>query len=492
MDPLVTKALQLLLESNESSRKSEIENRLDYYKDNFKDLIEAELKTQFVPENYKNMKKMIDDSINLVEFVIDEISTVYHDAPVRTLDGEEDDENIYFKMLKKIHYDLIMDKANKLCNVCNEVALVYQPRNDIVEVDLMTPNMFSVIQDADNPKKMYAFIYEIDLTDSNTSVGIKSLTHRSAIDERHFVYYDVEGHHFKFDNNYKVIENLDNPENENPYKDKDGNFIIPVVLCHRQYLEDSIFDTTSGNKIFSATKQIGVISTLFNYYLKNASHQQPVITGNADVQVPDDQILDVLKVLKIQGENADIKLLDFQGNLDEFKKQIDSKIEKALNQEGLALADFQKSGTPESGYKLQIKNEPLKKRRDDQVKFWRIYENEGFVIMRIVNNEMYDEKISDTAKFNVDFVELKYTESPEEKRKNDEWELLHNLTNPLQLMMDDDKDLDMKQAEAKYTENKAINDRLQVNTKAIDDSLDNEFNKVNNNVPVAATANSNT
>ena len=481
MDPLIKKALQLISESKETTRKSDIEDRLDYYKDNFKDLIKDELKDQFQTDNYDNMKAMIDDSINLVQFVIDEISTVYHDVPKRTIDGKDDtddEDNQYFKTIKKINYDLIMDKANKLTNVCNEVALVFQPRNDIVEVDLMTPNMFSIIQDKNDAKKIYAFIYEVDLVDSITNAGIKKLFGRDAIEDRYFVYYDVEGNHFKFDNSYNVIENPDNPNNKNPYKDGD-KYIIPVVLCHRKYLEDSVFDTTSGDKLYSATRQIGVISTLFNYYLKNASHKQTVITGNVDVQIPDKQILDVLRVIKVLGENADIKLLDFQGDLKQFNEMVDAKIERTLNQEGLALDDFKKSGSPESGYKLQLKKEPLQKRRSEQIKFWRIYENDAFKIMQIVNNYNNDDQIPDTAKFNCDFAELKVSESAEEKRKDNEWNLLHNLTNPLQLMMDDDKDLDEKQAEEKYTKNKAINDRLQVNTQKIDDELNNQFNKIN-------------
>ena len=61
-----------------------------------------------------------------------------------------------------------------------------------------------------------------------------------------------------------------------------------------------------------------------------------------------------MTVLKIVGDGAKFDLMDFQGNLEQYNQQLEHKIERCLNQEGLALDDFKKSGTPESGYKLQL------------------------------------------------------------------------------------------------------------------------------------------
>lgn len=484
INKLVQEALQQLHVSSENTRKSDIEDRLDYYYDNYKHLIDSELSDQFVSQNYDNINLMIDDSINLVKYVIDEISTVYHKPAERKLDNESDAKEgknqRYFNIINKIKLDLIMDKSNKLTNVCNEVALVAQPRNGIVEVDLMTPDMFSVIQNKDDPKKIDAFIYEVDLTDSESSMGVVLISGRNTTLDRHFVYYDVIGNHFKFDINYHIISNPENPDNENPFKDSEGNYIIPAVICHKSYLENAVFDTTSGNGLFSATKQIGVIASLFNYYLKNASHKQPVITGSADVKIPDNQILDPLTVLKIIGENANFDLKDFQGDLEQFNQQIENKAERILNQEGLSLADFKKSAVPESGFKLELKREPLQKKRDEQIKFWRIYENDLFIIMRIVNNTMYpSDKISETAIFSVNFQELVAKVSPEEQRKNDEYRLSKNMVNILDLMIRDDPDLNEESAREKYENNKKINDELNANT-AIETNLDNKFQQINN------------
>ena len=476
---VVKDALKYLNAANEESRKNDIEDRLDYYYDNYKTLIESELETQFVKENYTNIKVMVDDSINLVEYVTNEVAVIYTKEAKRELSK---DSKRYDELKKTLLLDIVMDKANKLTYACNESALVIQPRNDTIELDLLTPNMFSVIQKEGDPTSIDAFIYEVNLADSIENQLTDDVPYKRDADRREFIYYDVQGNHFKFDNNYNVIPNEKNLKNENPYKDKDGKYILPVVILHKKYNENSIFDETSGNKLFSATKQIGVIASLFNYYLKNSSHKQPVITGNADVQIPDNQILDVTKVLRVVGENAGIDLLDFQGNLEEFYQQILHKIELILNQEGLALDDFMKKGTPESGYKLQLKKEPLKKKVNEQKPFYRLYENELFDKIRIVNNTFYSQKIDDNAEFTIDFADLSIDPDPAELRKDREWNMRYNITNPLQIIMDENPDIKTPEdAQKVYDENKAINERLQINTGQINTNLDNKLNQLTNN-----------
>lgn len=472
---IIKNALKYLHAANEETRKNNIEERLDYYYDNYKDRIDTEIKNIFTDKNYKNIKLMIDDSINLVEFITNETAVLYAKEPQRKLDK---DSKRWDELQKTMNQDIVMDKANKLTFACNDSGIVIQPRNDTIELDLLTPNMISIIQEKDDPTKIFGFIYEINLTDTiDNQLTDEAKYKRDAYLKRQFIYYDKDGNHFKFDENYNIIINEKNQDNVNPYKDQKGNFILPLVIFHNKYNEDAIWDETSNNKMYSATKQIGVISTLFNYYLKNASHKQPVITGNADVQIPDNQILDPLTVLKIIGENAAFDLKDFQGNLEQYFQQILHKMELILNQYGLALDDFMRKGAPESGYKLQVKREPLKKKINQQKPFWRLYENELFDKIRIVNNTMYNEKIDENIEFNIDYAEVEVVADPEETRKARSWDLHNNLTNPLKILREDNPDIKTDEdAEKIYNENKKINERLNINIDKINNELDNKIN----------------
>jgi hypothetical protein len=474
---IIEKALKYLNAVNEETRKNDIEDRLDYYYDNFKDLIDDELEDQFQEDNYDNIKIMIDDSINLVEYITNETAILYVKEPQRKLSKNS---KRWDEIQKTIMQDIIMDKANKLTYVCNECGIIIQPRNGTIELDIVSPNMISVIQKEEDPTQIFGFIYEINLSNTIDNDLTDQVAYKRDLYKREFIYYDIEGNHLKFDQNNKIITNEKNPDNVNPYKDKKGKFILPLIICHKKYNENSVWDETSGNKLFSATKQIAVIASLFNYYMKNSSHKQPVVTGQADVQIPDKQVLDVLKVLKVIGEGAKIELLDFQGNLEQFFQQIQHKIELTLNQEGLALDDFTKSGSPESGYKLQLKKEPLKKKINEQKPFFRIYENDLFDKIRIVNNTMYNEKIDENIEFTIDFAEIEFEKDPEEVRKQRSFDLHNNLTNPLKLMMEDNPDIETeKDAEKIYNENKEINDRLNVNLEVVNNNLNNKFNKFN-------------
>jgi hypothetical protein len=215
--------------------------------------------------------------------------------------------------------------------------------------------------------------------------------------------------------------------------------------------------------MYSLQKQIAVISTLFNYYLKNSSHKQPYVTGPVEMSFANDQILDTNYPIKITAPQGGVTvgLLDYQGNLQEFFNQLNNKIGLLLNQYDLALDDFTKSGTPESGYKLAIKREGLRRRIEARKKLFRVYESELYEVIKIVNNTaaaQYGWQKLSEAEFAIDFADYTTQMSQQEINENVSFEINYNISTVIDEIMKRNPDLTREQAEKQYAENKAINE----------------------------------
>ena len=479
---LINESINASVSAAESNRKLDVEYRLDFLNDDFKDRIEYELKKQFCKETYEGIKLLIDDSINIVEYVSNEIGSIYDDSPIRYLSdsaGSIVKDNRYDEILTLSMLDIKLAREEKICFACNECVVAIQPRNGTIEYDLLPPNTVSVIQDSADPSKPCAIIYEINLTNTekNTSVLDKDRL-------RYFVYWDIQGNHFMFDNHHRRFSNDDNPNRENRYKDKNGNFILPFVIFHKNYNENTVWDNTSTNKLFSAQIQIGVLGTLHNYYLKWNSFKQLAVYGDFDIKVPQDQIRDPGYMFKILGESANVSVLDTQGQMDVFDMMIMKKIERALNQEGLSLESFSKTGSPESGYKLKIKNEPKLRRINMRKKFARVYENELFEKTRIVNNTVYpNNKINEDLEFHIDFSDYKPEQDPIELDKHRAYLVSTNMATPVDFIREDNPDIETDEDALKlYNENKATNKQLTIDTTQAENNIDNELNVSNEGI----------
>lgn len=469
----------------EVQRKALIEERRYYLEDDFKHLITAELKNQFTKETYDAINLLIDDSLNLVSFMSEEIGGgVYQYEAMREFKSpnSNDADQRYKDILKEVQLDIIMDEVSKATFALNEYVVGIIPRGDRICIDIMPPDYVTVWQKPDDPLSIRALMYEVILSDSQTNAAINTGSTATQY-KRNFIYWDIDGNHFKFDEHFRIIPNPENPDNVNPYKDKAGNFIIPFVICHKKYNARTIWDGTNGNKMFSAQKQIGVLSTLFNYYAKVLSLKQLSVTGNAEIKLSNQQLLDPLHVFKVEGEGASVSVLDMQGRLDMFEKNvIIGKLERALNSEGLSLESFTRSGNTESGYKLKVKKEGQLKRISALKKYFRVYEKQIAEILRIVNNTTFpDKKIAEDAEFSIDFGDYVPEENPIDVDKHREWELAHDQKTEVDFLMEDNPDLDEDAAKNKLAENKAFNASTQGNVQTVQNAVSAAIDDVNGN-----------
>ena len=92
----------------------------------------------------------------------------------------------------------------------------------------------------------------------------------------------------------------------------------------------------------------------------------------------------------------------------------------------------------------------------DDIALWRMYEKDLYEIERVIT-EYNGISLPPSDKFRVDFEEVEYPKTVQDQITKDTFDLEHNLTTEAKIMVRDNKDLTLKEAQAIIEENEAVN-----------------------------------
>jgi hypothetical protein len=443
----------------EKERRDKANIRLGIYHDDWEDILEGELKQQFVPENYDNVKLSKNISQNPTKQIIKEISLVYKDHPNRVLLTQDKviQDKTYDEVREYLKLDSLYKQVNRYLNLLNDVLIQvgWDESKQQIKLNIITPAVASVIQEPNEPEQAYAVYYEVEYADSEYNV------------EKKFIYWDPE-YHFLFDeagNNFAVE---DNPEMINPYK------ILPFVVLHRDQRPGLFWNISEGNDFINGTIGIGTKNTFKDYLFKCQSFKQPWIKVNDPKNAPNAKLRsDPLTSLLIIGDDSETGAIDLQVNFKGIDDTIKESLNAFLNTYGLTADSF--SALEVSGKALEIKNRALKEIREDQIEIFRQSEKELFNLIRIVNNYHSKSQISDKLEFKIDYAEMEIHDDPESKRKTADHDLEKGLISPAQYYMIFNPDIkDAENAEKILKENLEKNKELKDAGYSLNDEINNE------------------
>jgi len=461
---LIIESIERMKEVNNYERKLEVEKRLNIYKDNFKDYVEAAINQQFSDKTREGLKNLIDDSVNVTKRIINEISTVYSKEPKRyaTLDSGYD-TNYNAAITSIMDFNLIMQNVNQYTNLLNNCIVGVSFVNNRLKLSIYTPNNVDVIQRTDDPTQAEAIIITDTFTDTTYDTQII------------YKYWDIHGNYKVYDADYNVIPIPNNEQGINPYVNpaNPNETILPFVIFSKDYMIDSIFDTTAGNDVISATIQIGVLLTYLNYLVKWQSFKQLAILNADFSKISKDIILDPAYPIGLKGENASIQVLNENADIKQVWDIIYEKIGIVANNYGMSLSNFKLQQTAQSGFALEIQKEGLIEARQKQLPIYRSKENELFDVMRVVWNYHTQDKqhININSIFNIDFQDITIKQDPLEVRQQWKFDIMMGAKNVLDYIMTINPDIkNYEQAEQVLKQNVEINSRI---SATYDVSIDN-------------------
>jgi prolyl oligopeptidase PreP (S9A serine peptidase family) len=185
---------------------------------------------------------------------------------------------------------------------------------------------------------------------------------------------------------------------------------------------------------------------------------QPVVTGlisdNSNVRAGSDEILTL-------PEGSNYNIVSPQGNVRDVIENIKWQIELVALNNHLFVTFAQSGGEVPSGISLMIKD--LERHEDfiDDKELYRQYEKD-FYRVEYALSQINNLGLPEVSQFKVDFSEVEYPMTTQDKIMLNEYKLKHNLTTEAQLLAEDNKDLSVDDAKQIIEENKSVNQTLVV------------------------------
>jgi len=262
---------------------------------------------------------------------------------------------------------------------------------------------------------------------------------------------DNEGLQWEYwDSEKYIIMNEDGDiqnEKDNPYG------ILPFAFTHREDQIDSFF-VEGANDIINCNEQVNISMTEMNLGLRFNMFGQPWVNGlNADqnmVRAGSNTILDM-------GDDGVYNITSPNGNIMEAIQNIKFQIELVASNNHLWIQWAESGGEVPSGISLMVKDMERKEDYYDDVSLWRLYEKELYDIERTIAG--YN-GISLPEEFGIDFYEVEYPKTVQDQILKDEFDLKQNLITQAKIMVRENKDLSLPQAQAIIEKNKSFNEQI--------------------------------
>ena len=233
-------------------------------------------------------------------------------------------------------------------------------------------------------------------------------------------------------------------ETPNPYG------IIPFVFTHREDQIDSFF-VEGASDIINCNEQVNIALTEMNLGMRFNMFGQPWVTGlRADqsmLRAGSNTILDM-------GEDGAYNITSPSGNIMEAIENIKFQMELVAINNHLWIQFAESGGEVPSGISLMIKDMERKEDYYDDIALWRMYEQDFYNVERVIAG--YN-GINLPEQFGVDFEEIDYPKTVQDQILKDQFDIQNNLTTRAKIMVRDNKDLTVEQAQSIIEENKSVN-----------------------------------
>ncbi len=425
----------------EKARQDAANERLAIYHDDWEDILEDLLAAQFHPENYKNIKITKNTSQNIVKKVVNEVSILYKDPPVR----DTGENKILDEIYAYLNIDEFMKRLERYGTLLNDAAIRVGWDADLgkITLDLHTPANTSVMQHDDYPERAKAVYYPIEYIDDKFRAEKKNV-------------YWSDTEHFLFDEKGNAYAPDGNDDMRNPYG------VIPFVFLHLEPIPSMFWNKTGGSDLIGGTKIIGMKRTLKDYLFKWQSFKQMWIKSMNAKDIPSEMLSDPSYAMKFWGEGSEIGVLDLQGDFARLDETIKADMNAFLGTYGLSVDMFAASPDESSGRALAFKNRGLREIREGHMPFLRNVEAELCKMIRTVYNAYHGENSIPEIEFSIDYAEMDIYIDPMEKRRQAEWDLQHGLISLAQFYMMFNSDCpDEKTAEKAMMDNTAKTKQMQ-------------------------------
>ena len=414
----------------------------DSLKEKFKDFYEGrQTKDEYLANwGFKNKHGKLNlppTSYNITKKIIDKISLVYKQPPMREGGG---DYAVWVADNPEMHHALKVAERykNLLGMVLFRPAYLMGKWRFFIETEYI-PHFHE-----DDP--LHPIGYSIPLKQDMTY----------APDEEVWVFWS-DDYYFFHDNNGRVWYDENYPDGMNPYG------VMPFVELRSDHPVDQ-YASTGALSLIEANEAVNVsmmnLSHMIHFQAFDQMWAQGVDSDSASrVEVGPNKIIYL-------PDQASLNLLGFSPKITEAIEAVKFKIQAIGFTYNVAI-DWSMEGSVASGVALKIRNMDLLEARQDDVDIARTQEQKIFAVLAAMQDlhrrtgEIKNEPvINGNQPLTVNFDDIEFPLSWQEEQAQWQWEFDHSISTPIDYMKSKDADLDDEQAMQQYQDNKATQGKL--------------------------------
>jgi hypothetical protein len=415
---IIQDSLTNFKEEQAKARREEVRKSLDYYSGSLTD--------QYIEGYFKSdaFQEIPHYNTNIVKKFVNRMSSIYTIGAKRNVN----ENYIDLTVVKNAR----MKQMERMTRLLGSTA-TYVMYDEVEQRFDYRPIYYFEPYFGDNPYRPEAIVYPMmhghaDLSDTN---------------ELMYAYWDSELH-LKFNENGDILEEVQH-----------NLGVLPFVFTHREEQLDSFF-VEGATDLVSANEHINITMTEMQLGLRFQMFGQPVVTGlisdNSNVRAGSDEILTL-------PEGSNYNIVSPQGNVRDVIENIKWQIELVALNNHLFITFAQSGGEVPSGISLMIKD--LERHEDfmDDKELYRQYEKE-FYKVEYALSEINSLGLPQPSEFKVDFAEVEYPMTTQDKIMLNEYKLKHNLSTEAQLLAEENKDLSIEDAKKIIEDNRQVNQPL--------------------------------
>lgn len=396
-------------------RRDEIRKFLDYYSGTS---TESYIKDYFTGDAFSEIPPSV---TNFTRKFINKISRIYTLGANRTVGDATETYNVLIPTK-----DVRLKHSERMTRLLGTIANRVFWNNDKFDY---RPIYYFETYFGDDPFTPEAIIYPLlnKTADLSNTVSLQ------------WGYWDAEKYAV-LDEGGKILEKTPNPYG-----------ILPFVFTHREDQIDSFF-VEGASDIVNCNEQVNIGLTEMNLGMRFNMFGQPWVSGlRADqniMRTGSNEILDM-------GDEGAYHVTSPQGNVTEAINNIKFQIELVASNNHLWIQWAESGGEVPSGISLMIKDLERKEDYFDDIALWRLYEKDFYSVERIIaeyNGIILPED------FGIDFEEVGYPTTVQDQIMKDQFDLEQNLITRAQIMVRDNKDLSVEQAQGIINVNRQTND----------------------------------
>ena len=413
---IIQDSLTHFKEEQAKARREEVRKFLDYYSGSLTD--------QYIEGYFKSdaFQEIPHYNTNIVKKFVNRMSKIYTIGAKRNVSDRYSDLTIVKNARMKQ-----MERMTRLLGTC-ATYVMYDEEEQRFEY---RPIYYFEPYFGNNPYKPESIVYPM----------MQGHADISDTEELMYAYWDKEIH-IKFNENGDILEEIQH-----------NLGVLPFVFSHREEQLDSFF-VEGASDLVSANEHINITMTEMQLGLRFQMFGQPVVTGlisdNSNVRAGSDEILTL-------PEGSSYNIVSPEGNVRDVIENIKWQIELVALNNHLFVTFAQSGGEVPSGISLMIKD--LERHEDfiDDKELYRQYEKD-FYKVEYALSQTNNLGLPEPSQFKVDFSEVEYPMTTQDKIMLNEYKLKHNLTTQAQLLAEENKDLSITDAEQIIEANKSKNE----------------------------------